>query len=383
MRNISATFALVLALVSCKHDEEKCPNMPYMGTTGTSVGSGSGGIRTVDASTMGGAGGARADAALSDASPVPASCGDPAVPPGQSPDEVVFRNGTALGAMYGWTWPSWGKEETVSGVSCLPGNYDPSTNGHPCTEGITWESAVGLCLSGTVPRVPVSSLSESWGLSVGVSADKCGGALGKSYDTISFSVTGIPLQAIQAGLWQVGMHVMTPAGRVLYQAPDDGSGKAIPFTRFNTVWWNPEGGEYLRTEQVPMITDVEVFVQASADISIAVTDLCLMRVSFGYGGTHDADIPDGSYREDAFAAETICGDGIMGPGEGCDDGNAESGDGCSRLCLIETEYRCPAPGQPCIDLAVCGDGILNHDEICDDGNRISGDGCSADCREIE
>jgi cysteine-rich repeat protein len=61
----------------------------------------------------------------------------------------------------------------------------------------------------------------------------------------------------------------------------------------------------------------------------------------------------------------VCGDGIVGPGEDCDDGNDINGDACLITCVAN----------------VCGDGILNPDaEACDDGNRIPGDGCENDCR---
>ena len=46
----------------------------------------------------------------------------------------------------------------------------------------------------------------------------------------------------------------------------------------------------------------------------------------------------------------------------CDDGNTESGDGCSATCTSE-----------------CGDGVVERGEECDDGNRTDGDGCSALC----
>lgn len=39
----------------------------------------------------------------------------------------------------------------------------------------------------------------------------------------------------------------------------------------------------------------------------------------------------------------VCGDGIMGPGEMCDDGNSSGGDGCSSSCQIEAGYRCDSP----------------------------------------
>lgn len=66
-------------------------------------------------------------------------------------------------------------------------------------------------------------------------------------------------------------------------------------------------------------------------------------------------------------AREVCGDGVQQPplGEECDDGNAESGDGCSNACVREA----------------CGDGIVQRGlgELCDDGNAAAGDGCAA-CR---
>jgi cysteine-rich repeat protein len=54
--------------------------------------------------------------------------------------------------------------------------------------------------------------------------------------------------------------------------------------------------------------------------------------------------------------------------EQCDDGNLESGDGCSETCLIET-------------ILTCGDGSVNQEwEQCDDGNTLDGDGCSETCQ---
>ena len=62
-----------------------------------------------------------------------------------------------------------------------------------------------------------------------------------------------------------------------------------------------------------------------------------------------------------------CSDGVVQPGEQCDDGNTTDGDGCSASC--ETE------------VVPCGNGVLEPalGETCDDGNQTSGDGCSATC----
>ena len=80
-----------------------------------------------------------------------------------------------------------------------------------------------------------------------------------------------------------------------------------------------------------------------------------------------------------------CGNGIIdeSEGEGCDDGNKESGDGCNAICQLEANWVCKKPGEPCENIAVCGNGILTSNETCDDGNEKDGDGCSRDCKTIE
>ena len=64
--------------------------------------------------------------------------------------------------------------------------------------------------------------------------------------------------------------------------------------------------------------------------------------------------------------EPECGDGILEPGEQCDDGDSDDGDGCSAACIIE-----PDPS--------CGNGILEQGEECDDGNNTDGDDCDSNC----
>jgi cysteine-rich repeat protein len=81
----------------------------------------------------------------------------------------------------------------------------------------------------------------------------------------------------------------------------------------------------------------------------------------------------------------LCGNGIVDPGETCDDGNRLSGDGCNPLCQIECSFECGSCGipNPCTVNVVCGDGVLGSGEACDDGNTKSGDGCSANCTRVE
>ncbi len=79
----------------------------------------------------------------------------------------------------------------------------------------------------------------------------------------------------------------------------------------------------------------------------------------------------------------VCGDGTPEQTEGCDDGNAIPGDGCSGLCQVENGFACNEPGGACVPLVTCGDGILGDGEACDDANQDPGDGCNASCTSTE
>lgn len=80
--------------------------------------------------------------------------------------------------------------------------------------------------------------------------------------------------------------------------------------------------------------------------------------------------PDGSvgipYILTRGASLSLCGNGILDPGEACDDGNYITGDLCSEKCLP--------------NVIACGDWDIDIGEQCDDGNQISGDGCSDSCQ---
>lgn len=62
-------------------------------------------------------------------------------------------------------------------------------------------------------------------------------------------------------------------------------------------------------------------------------------------------------------APNPCGDGVLHPGEVCDDGNSINGDGCDNNCTA----------------TACGNGVMSAGEACDDGNANAFDGCSATC----
>ena len=63
-----------------------------------------------------------------------------------------------------------------------------------------------------------------------------------------------------------------------------------------------------------------------------------------------------------------CGDGIVGPGEQCDDG-PDNSDTAPDACRTD----CTSP--------TCGDGVVDAGEQCDDGNLAGGDGCDPTCKD--
>lgn len=77
-------------------------------------------------------------------------------------------------------------------------------------------------------------------------------------------------------------------------------------------------------------------------------------------------------------AGDVCGDGVRGITEACDDGDRDPLDGCSDTCAIEDGFRCPTAAGPCRAI-VCGDSRVEAPERCDDGNAVPLDGCSASC----
>ena len=74
------------------------------------------------------------------------------------------------------------------------------------------------------------------------------------------------------------------------------------------------------------------------------------------------DVP-GTESSDETGPSAVCGDGVVGGDEACDDGNAVDEDLCTNGCTPLT----------------CGDGIVGPGEGCDDGNQIDDDACSLAC----
>lgn len=129
----------------------------------------------------------------------------------------------------------------------------------------------------------------------------------------------------------------------------------------------------------------------------------------GAGGGGACDPTDNTEPDNS----PVCGDGAVGTGEQCDDGNTFPGDGCSATCQTTTQCNdgldndadgrvdcTPGNSDPgCFPdgaggggtcnpndntepdgAPVCGNSVINTGEQCDDGNTVGGDSCSATCQ---
>jgi cysteine-rich repeat protein len=96
--------------------------------------------------------------------------------------------------------------------------------------------------------------------------------------------------------------------------------------------------------------------------------------------------------------EHVCGNGVLDPGEECDDGNLIDDDACRATCVkakcgdgvVQAGEECDDGNDIDTDACVhckknvCGDGfVFAGVEACDDGNTKSGDGCRGDCQKVE
>jgi cysteine-rich repeat protein len=107
------------------------------------------------------------------------------------------------------------------------------------------------------------------------------------------------------------------------------------------------------------------------------TDLVLSYYysSYKYAGCYKTVVSGTMTLTTAPLPPGVCGDGVLNPGEQCDDRNTTSGDGCSAQCTLEACFTCvnqpsvcsPAPastpcndgnactvGETCNGLGVCG-----------------------------
>jgi cysteine-rich repeat protein len=86
----------------------------------------------------------------------------------------------------------------------------------------------------------------------------------------------------------------------------------------------------------------------------------------------------GVYQNAVQTVVLACGNGVVDPGEACDDGNVANGDCCSSACVFEPVATSCEDGNACTTLDVCngsGTCVGGPAPNCDDGNLCTDDSC--------
>jgi cysteine-rich repeat protein len=71
------------------------------------------------------------------------------------------------------------------------------------------------------------------------------------------------------------------------------------------------------------------------------------------------------------AATSLCGNGLLDPGEECDDGNRVGSDGCGTMCQMEANWSCPVAGEFCQRPPPCGEAGVSSADGVDAGNACA------------
>lgn len=206
------------------------------------------------------------------------------------------------------------------------------------------------------PRIPIVSVPYAYqaGLAVTVAPGSVGPD-GLAPGAVTADKLGIPcaegqILVYRSGAWTCGAVVcVAPNGISCYSGPAGTAGVGVCRPGFRPcvdgTGYGPCGGEVL----------------PSAEICDGLDNDCNGVVDIGCG---------------------VCGNGLIEPGEGCDDHNAEAGDGCSQACQMEPGYVCS--GQPSICVPGCtpGSGTYNCDGTlangCECHNPCCGTACGPD-----
>jgi hypothetical protein len=202
---------------------------------------------------------------------VPAGCTAPS-----GSGTVAFCSGLAVGAMTGYGWVALGSADTLTDPTCDTANA-PITADSPCEANTNWNKPDALCMTGSIPALPTepvqSDYDSNWGVQVGVNAKDPNAAMGMSWKTITFSMSGAPTTGLRAVLHRAG------------DSPDIGycaqmtPGTALSFSDLKTNCWNSTG-EALTDADTANIDQVGVQVNSSA-AAASVDSLCITKIEFG------------------------------------------------------------------------------------------------------
>jgi cysteine-rich repeat protein len=106
----------------------------------------------------------------------------------------------------------------------------------------------------------------------------------------------------------------------------------------------------------------------------------LSNINLTFGATVSAVLRTGA--ENGICIGPPCGDGLLDPGEDCDDGNLLNGDCCSSTCTAEPDGGSCNDGEACTSGDQCSSGVCVGTPVvdgspCEDGSQCTNDSCQS------
>ena len=214
-------------------------------------------------------------------------------------------------------------------------------------------------------------LGTSSNYQIGIARLTADGSLDESFGDSGKVRFSLPAGALGSGC---GDGVVDAAGRILIGC--DSGGGAVALVRFSA---DGDLDSDFGDEGIAL-ADFNSSAAEACDLAVAPSGaIVVVGMSYYY----DEIVSGGSALNFAIARfenGDLCGDGVRGDSEDCDDGNTDDGDCCSSTCTFE------AAGSTCLD-----DDLCNGDETCDgagtcdagtpldcdDGNICTADTCLA------
>jgi cysteine-rich repeat protein len=127
-----------------------------------------------------------------------------------------------------------------------------------------------------------------------------------------------------------------------------GFGQTAANVTYSDVWGHPMGNYVNAMAGTGCISQNPLFVNPPEDLRLQMMSVCIDAGTSTGAPTLDIEAKkrptDGDGINGAahdmgcyeYGAKAPCGDGLLDPGEACDDGNVISGDGCSSTCEMES-----------------------------------------------
>jgi len=221
------------------------------------------------------------------------------------------------------------------GVAVTPdGAFAYVTNGNSATV-----SVIATATNTVVATVPVGSAPQ--GVAVTPNGAFVYVANGNN-TTVSViaTATNTVVATVTVGSDPIGVAV-TPDGALVYVTNQGSANVSVIDTTSNTVVATvPVGNFPIGVGVTPDGAFVYVANAAKDNISViaTATNTVVATVPVGSGPAAFGQF---------IGPVVVCGNGIVGGSEQCDDGNTTNGDGCSRTCTIEPGYNCSGTPSTC------------------------------------